>query len=238
MKPEVYRRHIENFSNHWGFRARKNIIEESIKNFIKKKKLKILDFGSGSGVNIKMLSSFGTVTIYEPENNTFGYLKRKYKNSKSVKFAKILGNKKFDLIVAADVIEHIKNDKQIVTKLSKNLNKNGFVLATVPAFNFLFSKKDLDLHHYRRYSIKEFKNLFKKFDIIKLSYFNFILFLPIAITILILKLVKINFIEEVENKPLNLFNNLFYLLFNLEKKILKYFDLPFGISIIGIFKKN
>ena len=57
-----------------------------------------------------MLSSFGTVTIYEPENNTFGYLKRKYKNSKSVKFAKILGNKKFDLIVAADVIEHIKND--------------------------------------------------------------------------------------------------------------------------------
>ena len=40
MKPEVYRRHIENFSNHWWFRARKNIIEESIKNFIKKKKIK------------------------------------------------------------------------------------------------------------------------------------------------------------------------------------------------------
>ena len=55
MKPDVYKRHIENFSNHWWFQARKKIIENTIsKNF--NKRLNILDFGSGSGVNIKMLS--------------------------------------------------------------------------------------------------------------------------------------------------------------------------------------
>ena len=45
MKPDVYKRHIENFSNHWWFQARKKIIENTIsKNF--NKRLNILDFGS------------------------------------------------------------------------------------------------------------------------------------------------------------------------------------------------
>jgi len=154
-----------------------------------------------------------------------------------IKFKKNLKKKKFDLIIAADVIEHIKNDKKVVNELSKNLNKNGFFLMTVPAFNFLFSKKDLDLGHYRRYNISKIKILFNKFKVKKLSYFNFILFLPISLTILILKLIRINFIKEVENKPLNIFNNTLYLIFNFEKKLLKYFNLPFGISIIGVFKK-
>ena len=55
MKNEVYKRHIDNFSKHWWFQARKEIIREIIDNKIKKK-IDILDFGSGSGVNINMLS--------------------------------------------------------------------------------------------------------------------------------------------------------------------------------------
>ena len=66
MRKEVYKRHIENFSQHWWFQARKQIIDGIIFKFIKKKKLNILDFGSGSGVNLKMLSKYGKVNIYEP----------------------------------------------------------------------------------------------------------------------------------------------------------------------------
>ena len=37
MKPDVYKRHIKNFSNHWWFQARKKIIESIIsKNFKRK----------------------------------------------------------------------------------------------------------------------------------------------------------------------------------------------------------
>ena len=76
MKNVVYKRHIDNFPNHWWFQARKKIIEEIIKkNF--NKKIDILDFGSGSGVNIKMLSRFGFVNIYEPHSDTKKYLKIK-----------------------------------------------------------------------------------------------------------------------------------------------------------------
>ena len=52
MKNVVYKRHIDNFPNHWWFQARKKIIEEIIKkNF--NKKIDILDFGSGKKHSLK-----------------------------------------------------------------------------------------------------------------------------------------------------------------------------------------
>ena len=186
MKNSVYKRHINNYLKHWWFQARKNIIQEVIKKTFNKN-LIILDFGSGSGVNVEMLSKFGMVNIYEPHLKTRKYLKVKYKNKIKFKILNKVGAKKFDLIILADVLEHIKKDKNQIKILEKNLNKNGCILITVPAHQFLFSSKDTILKHYRRYNIKEIKNLFKRFYTIKLTYFNFFLFFPIALTIIFCK---------------------------------------------------
>ena len=205
MKNLVYKRHIDNFPNHWWFQARKKIIEEIIKkNF--NKKIDILDFGSGSGVNIKMLSQFGFVNIYEPHSKTKKYLQLKYKNKKKFKVLKKINKNKFDLIILADVLEHLKNDKKELKRLSKNLNKNGHILITVPAYKFLFSIKDKILGHYRRYNKNQISNLFKNFNTIRLTYFNFFLFIPISLIIFFFKILNINFIKKVESSP-NFFVN-------------------------------
>ena len=237
MKSDVYKRHIKNFSNHWWFQARKKIIETTIsKNF--KRKLNILDFGSGSGVNIKMLSKYGFVNIYEPHLKTTKYLKLEYQNTKKFKILKKIGKNKFDLIILADVLEHIKYDKKELERLSKNLNKNGHILITVPAYKFLFSIKDKILGHHRRYNKSQISKLFKNFDTIKLTYFNFFLFPPIALTIIICKIFKVKFIKTVENLPSYLINKILFNIFNIEKKMINIFNLPFGVSILGLFKKN
>ena len=238
MKKEVYKRHIDNFSGHWWFQARKEIIDQIIFKFINKKKINILDFGAGSGVNIKMLSKHGKVNIYEPNYKTKKYLKKKYKNKKKFKVLNHVNNNKFDLIVLADVLEHLKNDKIELSKLEKCLKKRGMILITVPANKFLFSKKDEILGHYRRYNKTEIKNLFKKFKTIKLTYFNFILFFPISISIILFKILKINFIDQVEKMPNSIINKLLFFIFVLEKKILKIYNLPFGISLLGLFQKK
>ena len=237
MKNEVYIRHIENQSIHWWFQARKKIIESIIKKKIRKK-IRILDYGSGSGVNITMLSKFGFVSIYEPHQNTNAYLKLKYKNKNKFEVLSKIKNQKFDLIILADVLEHIKDDLKTINKLSKNLNKNGHILITVPAYKFLFSKKDIILGHYRRYNSKELVRIFKRFSVQKLSYFNFFLFIPISILILFFKIFRINFINDVEKAPNHLLNKIMYKIFLGERTILSFFDLPFGISIIGLFKKK
>ena len=237
MKSDVYKRHIKNFSNHWWFQARKKIIEATIsKNF--KRKLNILDFGSGSGVNIRMLSKFGFVNIYEPHLKTAKYLKLKYQNTKKFKVLKKIGKNKFDLIILADVLEHIKYDKKELERLSGNLNKNGHILITVPAYKFLFSIKDKILGHHRRYNKSQISKLFKNFYTIKLTYFNFFLFIPISLIIIFYKILHINFIKKVESSPNFFVNKILFSIFMIEKKLIQFLDLPFGISLLGLFRKN
>jgi SAM-dependent methyltransferase len=238
MEKSIYLKQIDNESKHWWFKARREILNIQIKKYSTKKKMSILDFGSGSGTNIYMLSKYGEVDVYEKDHKTSNFLKKKFNRNGIKIIKKCFSKKKYDLILAADVIEHIKNDKKIINNLNKILKKNGLIIVTVPAYQFLFSKKDQALKHFRRYNLNGLKKLFNSdFKTLKISYYNSLLFIPIATAIIFFKLINHQFINEVEKKPNNILNYIFYSLFKLEKFILKYFNFPFGISIISVFKK-
>ena len=242
MESEVYLRHIENEGSHWWFAARREIIFSVIEKNINYKmgQINILDFGAGSGTNIDMLSKFGTVYVYEKDENTLNFLKEKYCHSKKVKITNEIKKEEFfDLILVADVIEHIKDDRATLNYLNGLLNKNGKILITVPAFNFLFSNKDKVLRHYRRYTKTQMNKIMSKnFEIIKLSYFNFFLFIPIAISILFLKIINVDFIDTVEKKPNAILNTALFKIFNIEKFLLNFLNFPFGVSLIALAKKK
>ena len=76
MNNSIFLRHIDNESKHWWFKARVEIIEKTIKKNVSNK-LKILDYGSGSGTNIKILKKFGIVYLYEKNKEMKEYLKKK-----------------------------------------------------------------------------------------------------------------------------------------------------------------
>ena len=238
MQKEVYLRHIKNERNHWWFSARKDIILSLIKN-IYKEKISVLDFGSGSGTNVEMLSKFGKVDVFEIDKNTKSFLKKKFRKKKKINVIEKIKNKSYDLVLAADVLEHIKNDKTAIKKLYNSLKKNGQILITVPAFKFLYSAKDEALKHFRRYEKSELENLLKKhFKIKKISYFNFFLFFPIFISISYFKFKKKKFIKYAETTPIMPLNYLLEKIFKIEKFFLKYINFPFGISIIALAKKK
>ena len=187
-----------------------------------------------------MLNSFGNVYVYEKNKKISDFLKEKFKSSENIKIVEDFNNKGFfDLIVVADVIEHIKEDKLVLNQLSNSLKKNGKLLLTAPAYQFLFSNKDVTLHHYRRYTKTSLNKLFEEnYTILKSSYFNFFLFLPLCILILIMKILKIQFIDSVEKKPNFLVNTFLYLIFFSESILLKFINLPFGISILTFCEKK
>jgi 2-polyprenyl-3-methyl-5-hydroxy-6-metoxy-1,4-benzoquinol methylase len=240
MKGEVYKRQQEFNSGHWWFESRKEIIFSFLKEKIKKK-ISILDFGCGVGINLKMLNQFGKVYFYDRNRKIVNEIKKKF-YSPNFKYLKNFNksNKKFDLIVALDVIEHIKNDKKIISILHNKLKKTKKILITVPAYNFLFSSKDIDLHHERRYNMKTITKILKKnFNIEKKTYFNFFLAPVIITSILLLKILSINFIREVETKPNFIINFIFKKIFSFEKYLINLINFPFGISIlIYATKKN
>lgn len=60
--------------------------------------------------------------------------------------------RKFDAIIYIDVIEHIEYDAQELQKAGTYLKPGGHLIILVPAHNFLFSKFDKSIGHFRRYN--------------------------------------------------------------------------------------
>ena len=60
-------------------------------------------------------------------------------------------NVSFELVVMTDVLEHLDRDEETLTVLRQRLKPGGWLLATVPAFPFLWSAHDATHRHQRRY---------------------------------------------------------------------------------------
>ena len=75
------------------------------------------------------------------------------------------------------------------------MNANWMIALTVPAFQFLWSKQDLQSHHYRRYNKKELNTLLIKngFRVVYSTYFNFFLFPVIGLSIFLYNIFKIKY---------------------------------------------
>ena len=152
---------------------------------------------------------------------------------------KKLKNKKFDNILMFDVLEHIEDDADFLKKTVKPMLKNnGKIIMTVPAYQFLFSKHDEELKHYRRYNIKMIKKAASKAGLKVINYHYFYASLvPLrVITKLLNKDNKVNEWKHDSNHILTKFMKGFLNLdYNICKKMNK---LSFGLSLFIVLEKN
>ncbi len=121
-----------------------NIIQsylENIKNQnnVKNKNIDILDLGCGRGWLTHLLSDYGNVLGVEPVKPVVEYAKKLFPSIKficgtSKELLKETNFKKYDLIVASEVIEHIPDEKKgdFINDLYRLINKNGFLIITTP----------------------------------------------------------------------------------------------------------
>ena len=65
------------------------------------------------------------------------------------------------LFVCMDVLEHLENEKEILSHLTQ---KNNYFLFAVPAFQSVFSNHDVLLGHYRRYNLKQLQDVLQQYD--------------------------------------------------------------------------
>ena len=73
-------------------------------------------------------------------------------------------NRKAALVLLMDVIEHVPDDVAFLDDICRRpLTGDGtWFLMTVPSFQSLFSSHDRFLGHYRRYTVRSFRQVFRK----------------------------------------------------------------------------
>ncbi len=81
-------------------------------------------------------------------------------------------NHSFDFISALDVLEHIKEDKMVVSEINRIIKKDGIVIITVPHRKKYYTQQDKMIGHYRRYEIEDTVKLFHDFNFTLLRYFG------------------------------------------------------------------
>lgn len=244
MQEIVYHTNYKLESSYWWFVARNNIVKSLIMNRtdLAKGSL-ILDVGCGTGGFAQLISD-----VYKPVCIDTSPIAIEYCKKRNIENAYVTTLKEFDTkqlnisaVTMLDVIEHIEDDFGVVSQVYDALPSGGWFIASVPAFQRLWSKHDEIHHHFRRYNRMQFDSMLKKagFNIKYSTYFNTFLFLP---AILKRAIDKITGAENKKNEPVEevspAMNNLFTKIFMSEKNILRKGAFPFGLSIITIARKD
>ncbi|KKL12141.1 hypothetical protein LCGC14_2538730, partial [marine sediment metagenome] len=165
---------------HWWWLGRKRIIAALLaERFAGRSDLAVADVGCGFGVHLPLLLSYGEVSAVETHPAALEFLKLQWEGRVRIIDARIPDklDRRFDLILMADVLEHIDDDARAVDWLCEHLNDGGSVLLTVPAHRFFWTGMDEKVGHCRRYSKAELARIVaRRFDIDRISYYNMALF--------------------------------------------------------------
>jgi SAM-dependent methyltransferase len=228
---------------HWWFKGRRSLVKKLIKNYINNAtNLYILDAGCGTGLLDKELKK---------ENQNY-HVKGIDGSSDAVGFSLEHGNDAvlgsldscpfpdhfFDVILLLDVIEHVPDDKQVLAEMDRLLKPNGIIIIFVPAFKLWWSRQDVFLGHYRRYTVLSLKSLFpiNHWSTLASGYFNFILALPTLFVRKLSDLLHLPLRDEISKA--SCFNFILEKIFSWEIGLLPGFRYPFGVSSFIVVRKK
>jgi len=245
MDSQSYEDIFHEEAHHWWFRGRRAIIQDILQRFVLPHSSFALDVGCGTGYNANLLSSYAShVEGVEWSHEAATLMRSTY--------PKILLHEKnflaldpailprYDLITLFDVLEHLPYEAQALKLIHQLLQKNGRLVISVPAFPFLWSEHDMRLGHVRRYTIQTLCTALENagFVLHFISYFNFILF-PIVVLIRYGKKIC-NGVRYQSDFSLTspLLNRVLAFLFMCEKFLLRWWRLPFGVSIICVASRR
>ena len=182
--------------SYW-FEHRNNVISDAVRKHscdTQNSKLDFIDIGGGNGFVSERLEADGhNVVLLEPGPE--GALNARTQRGLSHVICATLQDAKikprsFDAAGAFDVIEHIEDDDDFVSNIASIIKPKGIFVATLPAHQWLWSQKDIDAGHFRRYNESSFLSLVAPFfEPMQISYF----FGPLVIPILILKAIPYRF---------------------------------------------
>lgn len=161
--------------------VRNYLVLKLIKKYSKEYGIKrICEIGCGTGSLSVELGKLGLkVDASDLDKNALKLAKR-FNSHRNVSYSSknaiaLKSSRKYDMAIAIEVIEHIKEDEKALLKINNALKNNGMLAVTVPIHEKYRKGFDNRSGHIRRYEPEELIRKIKKagFDVIYERCFNF-----------------------------------------------------------------
>jgi SAM-dependent methyltransferase len=229
--------------SHWWYIGRRKIIAGFVADICSRvtdRRPRILDVGCGTGANLLMLSRYGDAEGVDVSEDALAFCRERGLADVRQGAGEELpyDDNTFDLVTAFDVVEHMDDDLAGLSEMYRVLRPGGHVLLFVPTFMFLWGLQDEVSNHRRRYRLPELRRVLEQagFEIERSTYANITFFLPI---LLVRKLMRLTGTKTDSENSINVsaLNGVFGSLFGTESAILRYMNLPFGVSGLCVAKK-
>ena len=145
----------------------------------------------------------------------------------------------FNVIGAFDVLEHIREDEEVLSQMYQAVCKGGGILVTVPHHPFLWSAVDTCARHVRRYKTRELRTKIERagFEIIRITSF-----VSLLLPMLIISRFRMRPGTEPNNSEVNpaaLVNTTLERILDLERMSIRAgLSLPAGGSLLAVARRN
>jgi SAM-dependent methyltransferase len=242
----VLERMLQIEERHWWFRARQEILLDLLRRWVPPGG-RVLDVGCGTGYFLGAAQEDWEVWGLDPAPEAVafchsrGLLRVSQGTSDDLKSADLPA---VDAVTFFDVLEHLDDDKAALEAAGARLKPGGLVLATVPAYPWLWSSHDVWNHHRRRYTRETFNSVLRSaaLEPVVLTYYNNRLF-PLALLPRLLDRPRNRGgqSEELLPIPTRPVNQLLYRVFRSERRRLTAANprpFRFGLSLLTVARPS
>jgi 2-polyprenyl-3-methyl-5-hydroxy-6-metoxy-1,4-benzoquinol methylase len=240
LEAEYGKHYGELYRLHWWWRAR----EEALLNVLwrqlrSNRGLEILDVGCGNGLFFDKLAEFGNVEGIEPDAELVDPMGRHSSKIHLVPFDKNFHpQKRFDLILMLDVLEHLDHPEQALMYAHELLKEGAALLISVPAFQSLWTSHDVMNQHRIRFRRRTLFPLLQEagFEIAESKYWYQWVF-PVKLAAGVAERI-VRPRPSPPRIPPKWLNSFLYRISRVEQETLGMCGIPFGSSLMAFCRRD
>ena len=162
--------------HHWWFVGKRLLVDALLQDVLRDGRPRILDVGCGTGAVLAHLRHRASTVGVDRSLQALAYCRRRglaalaCADGDRLPFAP--GS--FDAVLLLDALEHVVEEAVLLDAVRSLLRPGGWLLVSVPAYQFLWSEHDEVLHHVRRYTGRSLRRALdrSRFDVHRLTYTN------------------------------------------------------------------
>jgi glycosyltransferase involved in cell wall biosynthesis len=146
---------------------------------------RVLEIGAGAGNLSRFLLDRDSVILSDYEDEYLQLLRRRFGSFENIQIRRVdlntfnageVAADDIDSVVCLNVLEHVEDDRRVLSELYRAIQPGGTVTVLVPAHPALYSDLDRNLGHFRRYTEASLTSVFRDagFVVETSRYFNWV----------------------------------------------------------------